>query len=354
MKKFILTILTVSVFFIGLGSLVEKTRAGFKSDERALEIIARARQAIGGETAIKNVRSMTIVGNAAQTFTIDGAVRTEQGTLEINLQMPNQFSKMLKIGKESDGANGGKIERETHVFRITKDYNKTVLNSDGTESRRRVYVVKKGDEDVLLKDGELTNGKRVVDRELEIDTSRFRQNELFRTTFALLLSAPEGLDASYKYAGVETVDGKNCDVISVESGDTLFKLFIDQSSHLPVMMSYRGVVPMIFKLDKNELPTDVLDNVKTVIVNEDGTQTERNDKVKTFIRRLEENKIAEYKVKFSDYRNVNSVQLPYKWTQTVGGQPDQNVDVVSYEINPAKIADKFKGEKIMLRMKKAQ
>jgi hypothetical protein len=353
MKKFILSILCVSVFFIGLGSLVEKAGARFKSDERALEIIAQARQAIGGDAAIKNVKSMTIIGNAAQTFTIDGVSRTEQGTLEINLQMPGQFNKMLKIGKETDGANGSKIERETRVFMTTRDDDKAVLNSDGTESKRKVVVVKKGDEDVLMRNGELPNGRKVtVDRNVIGDVSHFRQNELFRTTFALLLSAPEGLDANYKYVGAEAVDGKNCDVISVESGNSAFKLFIDQSSHLPVMMSYQGAVPMVFKFNRDEIQNG--SDTKNVIINRDGSQTALDDKkVRVFTRTAPE-EIAEHQVRFSDFRSVNGVQLPYKWTQTVNGQPNQNVDVVSYEINPSNIAEKFKGEKIMLRTKKAQ
>ncbi len=355
MKKFIFSILCVSVFFIGLGGLINQVGAKFKSDARALEIIALARQAIGGETVIKNVRSMTITGNAAQTFTIDGVSRTGQGTLEISLQMPNQFSKMLKIGNESSGTKDGGIRRETQVIMTTKDDDKTVLNQNGVNEKKRVVILKNdGEVKNLSSENEIAaNGsKRVV-----TDTSRFRQNELFRTSFALLLSAPEGLDATYKYTGVETVDGKNCDVISVESGNSPFKLFIDQSSHLPVMMSYQGAVPIVFKFNRNEPPTDVLDNVKTLIVNEDGTQTERNDKERTFIRRINgEIKTAEYQVKFSDYRSVNGMQLPYKWTQTVGGQPDQNVDVVSYEINPANIAEKFQNmsSKTMLRTNKAQ
>ena len=63
MKRFIISVLCVSVFFIGLGGLVEKTSANFKSDARALELIRLARIAVGGEANIKNVRSMTINGN---------------------------------------------------------------------------------------------------------------------------------------------------------------------------------------------------------------------------------------------------------------------------------------------------
>ena len=63
-------------------------------------------------------------------------------------------------------------------------------------------------------------------------------------------------------------------------------------------------------------------------------------------------KKAEFNVKFSDYRTVNGVQLPYKWTQTVGGEPNETFDVTSYEINPANIAEKFKNQNVMVRRTK--
>ena len=61
---------------------------------------------------------------------------------------------------------------------------------------------------------------------------------------------------------------------------------------------------------------------------------------------------AEFQIKYSDFRAVGGVQLPYKWTQTVGDQPSETVDVTSYEINPANIGDKFKDQKIIVRQQK--
>jgi hypothetical protein len=357
MKRFIVSILCAAVFFIGLGSLVDKVAAKFKSDERALAIIAQARQAIGGDAAIKNVRSMTIYGNAAQTITIDGSTRTEQGNLEIAFQLPGQFSKMLKIGKPPEGANG-ELRRETKVIITTKDDDKTLSSQNGDDGRKKVLIVKNGDEDKTVTGEYQINGggnKRIVQQGVMIGGSHLRQNELFRTTFALLLSAPEGLDTSYNYAGESSVDGNNCDVILAQSGGAAFKLFIDQSSHLPLMMSYQGSIPIMFKLNKADVAAGDDGKTKSFIISKDGVQNEINDgNVKIFTRKLDAPEAnAEYQVKFSDYRSVGGVQLPYKWTQTVNGQPDQNVDVVSYEINPANIADKFKDQKVMVRMKKA-
>ena len=46
MKRFIISVFCVSVFFVGLGAIVEKTGAAFKSDEKALDLVRNAREAI--------------------------------------------------------------------------------------------------------------------------------------------------------------------------------------------------------------------------------------------------------------------------------------------------------------------
>ena len=78
MKKFIISILCVAVFFIGLGGLIQETGARFKSDERSLSLIRQAQIAIGGETAVRNVRSLSIVGQVTKSFDFDGTSRTER------------------------------------------------------------------------------------------------------------------------------------------------------------------------------------------------------------------------------------------------------------------------------------
>ena len=64
---------------------------------------------------------------------------------------------------------------------------------------------------------------------------------------------------------------------------------------------------------------------------------------------------AEFTVKFTDYRSTGGVQLPYRWTTTVGDKTAETFDVTSYEVNPADIADRFNGKgghKVMIRTTK--
>ena len=79
MKRFITTVLGISIFFVGLGAIVDKVAAGFKSDEKALEIIKKARTAIGGDAALADLKAVVIKGRTSQTISIDGTDKIEQG-----------------------------------------------------------------------------------------------------------------------------------------------------------------------------------------------------------------------------------------------------------------------------------
>lgn len=365
MKKFIVSVLCTAVFFIGLGSLIEKTDAKFKSDEKALALIAAARQAIGGDANIKNVRSMTIIGGSTHTFEFDGATRSEPGAMEINFEFPNKFGRMTRIGNPDGKTGEAEFNKEIDVIVTRKDAAPADLKESGDGKReffifkkdgaaneevedikvngnRRIIVknddgtvqeIKPGDKNVVLL--ERKSDDAALEKEARLAVGGIRQNEMFRTTFALLLSAPEGTDANYLYAGDGTVDGDACDIIEVQSGGSSFKLYLDKSSHLPRMLSYMGM-PMVkaFKLEKQ--PGDApKDNV-------------------IFERKLHKAELVEHQVKFSDFRSVGGLQLPHRWTQAVGGKPSETIEISSYEINPAGIAEKFKNQKVFVRTKKSE
>ena len=63
---------------------------------------------------------------------------------------------------------------------------------------------------------------------------------------------------------------------------------------------------------------------------------------------------VEQLVRFADYRSVNGLMLPYKWTTSVAGKQSDVFDVASYDLNPANISERFKGEghKVMVRTPK--
>jgi hypothetical protein len=353
MKKFIVMILCVATFFIGLGGLVESVGARFKSDERALELVRLARLAIGVEQALNNVRSLTISGRATKTFDFGAGARTEQGDWELNLQMPDKFSKMVKMRHES-GDGSEKIENkqvDVIVVNPVELKEKVALPTEEGGNKKQVFVMKRGEsegdkvivrkgegDNVILK-GEGGNVERKVIFDKTAGGAEFHHNELFRTTLFLFLTPPQGTDVSYTYAGEGNVDGANCDIIIAASNGANVKLYLDKTSHLPVMMTYQAPKMFMIKIKKDEAKADT------------------NGDVKVFTKeKLPAPELAEFQVKFSDFRSVGGLQLPHRWTQTVGGKDDETIDITGYEINPANIDAKFKEmpNKVFFRTTKPQ
>lgn len=353
MKKFIVTVLCAATFFVGLGGLIEGVGAKFKSDERALELLRQARQAIGGDQSLANVRSLTITGRATKTFDFDGAAKTEQGDWEMNLQLPDKISRMMKLRRE--GANGeGKlenVEKEFFVLRQSGELKEKIdiPEGEGGDKKRVAFILKnEGGEKVVTNDaGERVQDRRVIlnkdNKDLHAVNGAFHRNELFRTTLALLLTPPQGVDVSYKYAGEGSVDGAACDIIEAIANGSNIRLYLDRSSHLPVMMTYQAPKPFAIRIRKEE-----------------GKTAGNNEDVKIIREKLHDKmpapEMAEFQVKFSDYRSVGGLQLPHRWTQTINGKDDEVIDVAAYELNPANIADKFKAEpvRVLIRTAKPQ
>ncbi len=425
MKRLIISVLCVSVFFVGLGAIVKKAGAAFKSDEKALELVRKARVAIGGDTAINGVQSLRIVGQSTRNVKVNGSERLDQGETEIALQFPDKFMKMSKIGK--DDVNGlhkvfvnedvdvvvsgeptehkrFKFENKEHGSEtgkvntiILKKDDGTVLELTGDEATKWVakeqgnaagvhtFTFKKdGDGDAagvhkftFKKDGD-GNVERVGDKDSEkilirktdngaatwtskdgkdvgADGKHFifersmdskggelhaemRDNEMLRLTIALLMTAPKGMDVSYKFGGEGNVDGNACNIVVAEYGGASFKIYLNKTSNLPAMLSYSGQkAPNVF-LFRTEGPK--------------GEHEAKGEHVLMRNTNSADAGRADFNVTFSDYRYVGGVQLPFKWTQTVGGKADETFDVTSYDINPANIAEKFQNHKVMVRTNK--
>ena len=365
MKRFITTVLGLSVFFLALGAVIDKVGAKFKSDEKALALIAKARQAIGGDAAISSIQSMHITGKTTRTFNVDGSTITEQGDSNIAMQLPNKFMKMVKLNHDGPGIPGETQVRKNVELVIVGDaaaakgemvgvgegngtgvgVRKMILRKDDGSTQEissgsaKVVVTHPDGDNVQLKtvspDGK---GNVFYVREDKERYEAVRQNELLRTTLGLLLSAPQGMDVSYTYAGEGNVNGTPCNIVEASFGGSAVKLYLSEDSNLPMMMSFVGAeMPRImhFRTDGPPPPNSEKDTV-------------------IFTKKLDAPSAdnAEIQVTFTDYRSVNGVQLPYRWTQTVNGSLDETFEVANYEINPANIGDFFKNEKVFLRTQK--
>lgn len=381
MKRFIISVLCVSVFFIGLGTMAERAGARLKSDEKALSIIRQARQAIGGDQAITAVRSMTIAGKTTKMIKAGDQLRAEPRETEFALGLDGKFSRTVKMGNlrspddktklfetrvnvvvvgKEDGEGTVKFEGKDGEF-TTEDGKKVTVRrvekTDGTSTQgngdkivvreiegpegpgsgeRKFTIRKKADGDAAW---QTEDGTVVMARSNKGPHEVPRRDDLLSTTLALLLSAPDGMDVNYTFSGESVVDGTQCNIVTAEFGGQAYKLFIGKSSNLPVMLSYAGVkMPELEKIRVEAPQSGEAKKSDMVFVRTPGPNGEK----------------AEFQIRYSDYRNVDGILLPFKWISTVNDQPDETYEVTNYVINPADIAEKFQNQKVFVRTEKTE
>lgn len=296
MKKFLLSTLCAVCLFTVLGVITQKTWASLRSDEKALIIIKKSRQAIGGEQKITMVKSLSIKGN--RDYAVSEASKTAlEGTAEINLQLPNQYSSQYKTTRIN-----GKDPAETKL--TTQSFNLIVAN--------RLDETKK----------------------LTAETSF--KNDIFRTFLSLFASAPEGVNVDYKYIGDGDVDGKSCQIVEATTTDASAKLYLDKTTFLPVMMTYADEM----------FPSTVTGMAKTENPANPGEP-------KQFDIRIAEGDMqqGETRIKFSEFRDFDGLKLPFHWENSFDNTNKSSFEVTSYEINPADINERLKQSerKILIR-----
>jgi hypothetical protein len=300
-----------------------------------------------------------VAAGSGEAKRVHSIVRSTDGKVEV---LEPAVVAELVAKAHADAASGSGENREIRIYR--KD-GEAVSTAEGA----KIYIRKAETEAALAAGGE--NAHKIIIRkedgtfrEVTGDTGRVivatapvaemkarvaaeaaiaaapvavtasRQNEMLRTTLALLLTAPKGLDVSYAFGGESVIDGTACNIVVATSGGSSYKIYLSQSSNLPVAMSFSGA------------------NAARVMFRRDSTTGADGNLVGRTTYKTADDANAETMVKYSDYRTVNGVQLPYRWTQTSGGAVSELFEVTSYEINPADIAEKFQNQRVYVRATK--
>ncbi len=379
MRLIVVKGLIIGAILIGFGNFINDASAKLGFDEKALELIKKSQAAIGGNSAIESVKSMTITGEISQLRTTKGEKKA--GEMEINFILPDKFSKTVKIGESGEGADSRKIKRIETVVVSGSGGNEFEFESNDGDSKdgtnEEIIIKKKGNKDEATwtsedgktiviendgkfegedKDGKKTkvfvhkmgygdSEKRTTEDEKEITIDKIgkgdkadfpRQNEFLKTALALLMTAPEGTDVNYNYIGRGNVDGDASNIIEVESYGARFKLFLNASTNLPQMITYVA-----------------MDFADGVIVREERRNMSK-EKIIDLKNKMGEGNKVEHQIRFSNFRKVGGLNLPHRWVETIDGKPEQTIDIKSFAFNPSNIAEKFSSQKVFIRKMKPE
>jgi hypothetical protein len=305
---------------------------------KAAEILAAARKAIGDKKL-----------DALKTFSVQSALQRNVQTMQVNsdveivLDLPDKYLR-------SETSNGGGMVMAGGG----------VSGFSGDRPLQKVNAVMPGGGMVIRMGGPggpLPSGsgdKQTPEQLEQMNKSMVRnsQNEASRLMLGWFAMTHPSINAQYTYAGeAESPDGKAY-VIDVKSGDNFAaRLFIDEQTHLPLMVTYKGPQPRM--MTQGGGPRQVTPagggNAHTVTMSPSMTDEERKKAQADLEKQIQEIQrqppvVVDYTVFFDEWRDADGVKFPFKMRRAMGSETTEEWTVSKVKVNPKIDPKRFAGE----------
>lgn len=304
MNRFRSIISGVTVLMMALVSVQADCRIAKAGGEvsRSQEALRQARAALGGEAKLQAVQSLSVAGKFRRLIQED---QERSGTFELDFLLPDKF-----IRTETMNMLGA-----AEVTVITA-LNGEQVWTDSHSSGPGMVVVRAG--------ADTEQGRAILQRRL--------QAEYARCLIAWLLLSPPSFPVEFTYAGEAEAEDGRAHVIDVKGANRFaIRLFLDQKSYLPLMMSYRDIPPRMRMMTAAAGREQVDEAVKKA----------RAEAEAEAHGRLAPEPEADIQVFFSDYRNVDGSRLPHHITRSVNGEVNEEWEIQKFQVNPPLKAEKF-------------
>ncbi len=297
-EKFLIAILVVAAAMTELFPGVNAQDAATK----AQQLINQARAALGGDK-LKSLRSLSATGNYRRTF---GQMEMS-GEVNYDLLLPD---KMMKTEVMSPMPS-------LEISRI-----ETINGEEVWEDQQQHGG---GGGMVIIRRG--PGGANADPKQAQAALQQGVRSDFARLLIGWLLTTPSSFPVEYSYAGeAESPDGK-ADALDVKGpGGFAARLFLDQKTHRPLMLTYNGKKPRVITQTMTGPPRNREDAEK---------------RVKEMEAEAAKQPDVEYRINLDDYRDVNGISFPHKLTRSIENEVNEELEITKVKINPQLKPEKF-------------
>jgi hypothetical protein len=139
---------------------------------------------------------------------------------------------------------------------------------------------------------------------------------------------------TYSYVGTAQSNDGEADVLAVKGEGMDAKLFVDKKTHLPLMVTYMG--RDLSRLRQQRPPQDAPsgDPAESAEARQKRLQEEGAKRREEMRKAMENAPLVENQLFYADYKKVDGVMLPHRFTRAVNGNAAEEVDIKKYKINP--------------------
>lgn len=324
---------------------------GADAQAKAEQILKQARAAIGDESKIKNIQSLTASGTARQTF----GDRQMESELQLDVLMPDRIMRTttMQFGTNVTALNGDKLWVEfTPAMGMG--------GPGGGPGGGNMMRMGGGP-------GGPGGGESAMGRYMQMNQRR----EMLLVLVGWFLNAPASAQLQYAFAGeAPGPEGSKLDAISVKGPDDFSAMiYLDQQSHRLVGIKYKGKqLRRAFGGGRGpggpggpggaagagagggqRPPQAGAPGAPNAQGGEQGqraqrpeiTPEERERRMKEAQENFAKAPDVTFSWAFSDYKNVGGLNLPHRLTKSEGETPNEEWEISKIKLNTKLTPDKF-------------
>lgn len=332
MNGFVVAMLAVPALVIGQAGDVNK-------------VLADMRAALGGADKVAAVKSMTAVGRTLRT---NQAGTTSESEFELAMELPDKYMMRTVL------ANMGQMS----IYRNAGFNGNGLINlidqppSLGGGGGGGMQVITRAGGPMMAPGATPTAEQKAESDRLQVLSHK---RDFARLALGMLGSSYPAFPLEFSYAGeAEAADGK-AHVIDVKGAeDFTARLFIDTKTHMPLMLSWMALEPLVMQQTINRgggpgqpmvMPGTNVSVVPGGQANRPMTEEERTKMMADMAARQKEaeanRKMVEYRVHYSNFRAVGGVKMPHTLQRSVAGKPVEEMTFESIKVNPKIDGKKF-------------
>ena len=301
---------------------------------KAVDLLAQARKALGGDDKLRAVKSLQANGS----FKRMAGNNNLDGDLDIEIQLPDKYRRNESV----DGPFGQTIDR-TEALNGADMWNDTNRSGGPGGGGFGGGFGRGGDRGGGFGGGGFGGGRpggpppaaggdaqggnagAPAGARGQFDPERLRQLQLqmrradfSRLLIALLLST----DAPATWVGTAQSPEGNADVVEIKRADgDATRVFLDQKTHIPLMLTWQG-------------PAFAAGRGGRGGRGRGGAQAQGDVQAQPPAPPV-------FAMHLGDYKSVNGIRLPFTITRSVNDETIEDVSMKSYKVNPAFKADTF-------------
>ena len=296
---------------------------------KAADILSATRRAIGDRKL-----------DSLKTFSMQSQVQRNVGSMQTNadveivLELPDAY-----LRSESMNGGGGMMIRGGGTSGFSGDRPLQKADSGGAPGGGMVIRM-------MGPGGSFSNApteKPTPEQQEEMNRAMVRASraEASRLMLGWFAMAHPTLNAQYTYAGeAESPDGKAF-VIDVRNADNFAaRLFIDEQTHLPLMVTYRAAQPRMIQMTGGGPAAS--SNTTRTSDQRKAAEAEAEKQMRDLQR--EPPVMADFTIYFEDWREVEGVKFPFKMRRAVAGDTTEEWTVGKVKVNPKVDPKRFSGD----------